>query len=184
MFLLLLMGIFEFGLLLRNDLALGNAAVAGARAASVAADDPDADFRVLRAIAHGADAWGAANLDFVVVFRAAGPDEQVPAECKTGPVAGVCNYFRPADFNLPYEDVAGDLTPYWGCVDGSVDEFWCPADRPVSLSWVEPASSGFNDGPAYIGVYLQGRHRFATRIFGDSMQLSETRVLQLEPRLR
>lgn len=183
-FLMIIFGIFEFGLLLRNDLAMGHASIAGARAGAVAADSAEADFLVLRAIDHGIDAWGAENLDFVVVFRADGPEDDVPAACLTGPVTDVCNYYRPVDFSLPFEDASGVPTAFWQCTATAVDDFWCPADRPTSLSWLEPVMSPYNDGPAYLGVYIQGRHDFVTRFFGDGLTLDETQILRLEPRRR
>ena len=183
-FLTVLLAIFEFGLLLRNDLALGNATVAGARAGSVAADSADADYLVLRAIEHGIDAWGVDDLDFVVVFRASGPSATVPAACLVGPVEDVCNYYRPVDFALPYKQANGSLTAFWRCGVVAVDTFWCPGDRPASLTWDEPVASGFNDGPAYLGVYIQGEHQFATGLFGSSLTIDETRILTLEPRRR
>lgn len=186
LFFLLIFGIFEFGFLFRNYLTIGNAGREGARAASVAGSAPDADFVVLRTIDHAFDAWGVENLDFVVVYHAQGPDSTLPAACKLGPVGGsgslpgLCNYFTPAEFLLALDDANGDPTPYFRCQATSVDRHWCPTDRDSALGAVSPDPL-FEDGPAYIGVYLQAEHRYITGLFGSSKTLSIDNVIRIEP---
>ncbi|MGF1598103.1 MAG: TadE/TadG family type IV pilus assembly protein [Acidimicrobiales bacterium] len=177
-FFLLLFGIFEFGLLFRNSLTTNNAAQQGARAASVGGRAPDTDYLVLRSIEHGVSAMGLQELEVVVVFRAQSPDDAVPPACLTNSVAATsptsvaCNRYTASDFFLEIEDPAtGVATGNWQCGASAVDRFWCPSGRATSLS----------TGTDYLGVYVETDHSFITGLFGGGRQLSETRIVRLEP---
>jgi hypothetical protein len=178
-FFLFLTGIFEFGLLYRDSLTTNNAAHQGARAASVTGDRPEADFLVLRSIEHGIEAMGMDKLDFVVVFRADGPDDGVPASCLASsqalvpadPTAPACNRYTPADFSLDIDDTSGNDLGNFRCSSSAVDRFWCPTDRETTLT----------ANVEYVGIYVQTTHHYLTGVFGGTRTLSETRILRLEP---
>jgi hypothetical protein len=178
-FFLFILGIFEFGLLYRSNLTTNNAAHQGARAASVSGQRPEADFLVLRSVEHGIAAMGLDKLDFVVVFRASGPDATVPAACLTAsqtmvpgnPSAPACNRYVPADFYLAVEDTDGNDLGNFRCSTTAVDKFWCPSDRETSISV----------GVEYVGIHIQTTHQYVTGVFGGTRTLTETRILRLEP---
>jgi len=179
-FFALIFGIFEFGLLFRNSLTTNNGAVQGARAASVNGQFPDSDYLIIRSVEHGIQAMELQDLDYVVVFRATGPNDVVPPVCLTAsqaydplnPTAPACNRYTPADFFLEIEDpVTGADTGNFRCAATAVDRFWCPTDRETSLS----------AGTDYLGIHIQTRHRFITGLFGDGRELTETRIIRLEP---
>ncbi len=177
-FLLLIFGIFEFGFLLRNSLTLANATGDAARAASVHGDAANADFQIIRALEHSLEPVGLDALDFVVVYRANGPDDSVPPSCLTAPQgpAGttLCNRYTAADFFLPYLDPVTSLeTDNWRCVSTtlSVDRYWCPTDRESAVS----------APPDYIGVYVQLNHDYLTGFIGDSRTLRSDRIVRIEP---
>lgn len=177
-FFLIIFGIFEFGFLLRNSLTMDNAAGDAARAASVHGDAPDADFQIIRALDHALEPAGLEALDFVVVYRASGPDDTVPPSCLTasqGPAGTtLCNRYTASDFFLPYIDPVTNLeTNNWRCASPSqsVDRFWCPADR-------ESAVSG---PPDYVGVYIELNHDYMTGFIGDSRTLRSNRIVRIEP---
>ena len=180
--LMMLFGIIEFGFLFRNWLSLNNATVEGARAASVAGSDLDADFLVLRTIEHGVAALGLQNVEFVVVYRATGPKDSVPPACLTNPIldggagTSACNRYTPSDFFLPLLDNLGNPTGNFRCVDtNSVDHYWCPSDREAALS----GNSGA--GPDYVGIYIAARHDFITGFFGSGIDLSDEKIIRIEP---
>ncbi len=179
-FFLLIFGLFEVGLLFRNSLTTNNAAQQGARMASVGGSTPDTDYLVLRSVEHGLEAMGLQELDFIVVFKASGPGDTVPAACLTAsqtydalnPTAPACNRYTPSDFFKEIEDpVTGVETGNFRCGVAAVDRYWCPTDRETSVS----------AGTDYVGIYVQTNHRFITGLFGDQRNLSETRIIRLEP---
>lgn len=175
-----LFGILEFGLLFRNTLTTNNGAQQGARAAAVHGAEPDTDYLILRSVEHGLQAMKLESLDFVVVFKASGPGDTLPAACLTAsqtydpgnPAAPACNRYVPADFFKEIEDpVTGVDTGNFRCGPAAVDRFWCPTDRETS----------FGAGTDYVGIYVQTRHGFITGLFGDGRKLTETRIVRLEP---
>lgn len=179
-FFTLIFGIFEVGLLFRNSLTTNNAAQQGARSASVSGNDPDADYLIIRSIDHGMQAMNLQDLDFVVVFKADGPTDTVPAACLTAsqtydaanPAAPACNRYTAADFFKEIEDpVTGVATGNFRCEPAAIDRYWCPSDRSTSLT----------AGTDYLGVYVQTNHRFITGLFAANRDLSETRIIRLEP---
>lgn len=183
-FFVLIFGILEFGFLFRNYLTVANTTREGSRTASVSGSAPEADFLTLRTIEHAFAAWGVENLDFVVIYHASGPNDTVPLSCKSGPVGGagggLCNYYRPSEFNLGLVDNNGDPTDYFRCGSGAVDRHWCPSDRLTGLSEVSP-DPAYNDGPSYIGVYVQAQHTYITGLFGEGTLLTDDRIIRIEP---
>lgn len=175
-FVLLIFGVIEFGFLFRNYLAVNNAALAGARAASVAGDDEDADFLIVRTVAHGVEAMGLENLDFIVVYKATGPNSTVPPACLFGPSTALeCNRFTQREFFLDLESAPGVKTD-WACASNAQDRFWCPLSRNAQI----PDTAA--DPPIdYVGVFVQGNHQYLTGFLGDETKLTSNRVIRLEP---
>ncbi len=179
-FFALIFGIFEIGLLFRNSLTTSNATVQGARAASVHGNAVDTDYLVIRSIEHGLQAMALEDLEMVVIFRADGPNATVPAQCliasqnydATNPTSPACNRYEPADFFKEIVNpVTGIPTGNFGCGPASIDRYWCPDDREVSLS----------AGTDYLGIYIETNHHFITGFFQDGRPLTETKIVRLEP---
>lgn len=170
-FIMLIFGIIEMGFLFRNYLTVNNAALAGARAASVAGDDPDTDFLIVRTVAHGLQAMNLQDIDYVVVYHAAGPDSQVPNACRFGSSSALeCNRYTKREFFLNLEEPDG-TKPNWACASTAQDRFWCPSDR----------KSQVDDPPDYVGVFVQVNHQYMTGFFGSQTKLESTRVFRIEP---
>ncbi len=169
---LAIFGVMEFSLLFRTSLGASNASADGARTASVAGRDLDADYRTLRQIDKSAAALPDDVIQRIVIFRATDFDDPVPAACLTvaapGGVDDVCNVYLPAQMEWPESEFgcnpAADPRP-------DPDRFWCPADRIVSVG----------TGLDYIGVHLVVDHEYATGFVGDHQELNETTVLKIEP---
>ena len=176
-FVLLIFGILEFGTAFRDYLALANAVSAGARQESIQGDQVDADHASLQSIRSASSAFPLASIDYVVVWKAAGPDDAVPAACTTAsrtvgsasdPEVGSCNRFTVDDVEDP--DGAD-----WECAPPDPIRYWCPSTRAVTLS----ANGG--SGPDYVGVYVHMTHPYVTGLFGDDIALTDTSVTKLEP---
>lgn len=178
LFLLLVFGVFEFGMLALSDLTTGNASSAGARSASVFDAQRNADFQILETIESSLDTVGLHELEYVVVYRVEQVGDDMNPQCHVQSVSSAsdplrpCNRYTPADLTLPYFAADGVTeTSNFGCGTGAVDRFWCPADRETSLS-------GALD---LVGVYVQTQHTFMTGFIGSTRELSETTVIQVEP---
>jgi TadE-like protein len=153
--LFLVLGIIEFTLLLKDDVAVAASVRAGARTASA---EPrtngftdDAAAQVTRAVS-GLDSNGLESGE-LWVYRA-GPTGDPPATCDTDCVVYMWNGTR---FVLS----SGSWDPL------TIDACPIDADHP--------------DGPDAVGVYLRYRHSFLTGLFGGGLTISDTSVLNFEP---
>jgi len=176
LFLLIIFFILEMGLVFRDSLTTDNASREGARAASAKGKSADADYFVLRTVEHGMEAMGLQQLDYVVVFKASGPNDSVPAGCHTAPIAGQCNRYVVSDFFADLDDAAGNDAGNFRC--GDKDSSWCPTTRETSLS---AETAGVVTGTDYVGVHVATKHDYVTGIFGSDVSLGETTILKVEP---
>jgi len=178
-FLLLLFGILEYGLLFRNNLTTTNASQEAARAASVGGRSLEADFITLETLEFGISAMGLDQLNYVVVFNASATAPGVGSElpdghpCHTGSQAGVCNRYVAADFAAELDDGTGLPSGYFRCTTSALnlDGAWCPQSR----------RSGLGDDSDLVGVYVNTTHRYLTGFFGESQVLDATTVIRVEP---
>lgn len=160
----LLFGVFEIGMMFRARHSVRDAALAGARAASIGTNTADADHRALGAVGDVVESLGV-EVDRIIVFRADEPGAEPSAGCKAGfssSGAEPCNVYTLADVTRP----AGDF----GCGPLSPDRFYCPLDRSASLADLE-----------LVGVWLMVRYDFVTGVLGDGMDLESGAVLTVEP---
>lgn len=168
-FFMLVMGIAEVGLAMNDNLALAHSARAGSRFASAAGADPYTDFGILRSIERESAALPQHQVELIVVYRANRFGELPSDTCRAGTPGPTCNVYRPEDFERERED--------FGCVDGEgLDEYWCPMDRQVVLT--------STTGPDFVGVWMKVRHPWVTGMFGSEVTLTDSSVIQLEPRER
>jgi hypothetical protein len=161
-FFLLIFGIVEFSFGMRAHLTTGVIAESGARSASIAGTQQDADGQILAAVSKAASNLPADSLKEVVIFKASGPDDTIPAACQAGGVSGVCNHYQRSDLDTAIAD--------FDCSSAG-DNFWCPTSRNASLS----------GPPDYVGVWVRVRHDYFTGFFGDGMDLTRTKIMRLEP---
>jgi len=175
LFLLLIMGIFETTFMLHNRLKANAAVGAGGRAVTVAGSSAPADFLTLQALEHGLANFDLDDIELVVVYKADGTDDTVPAGCLSYPaVAGLdCNSYVPDDFYLGYVDGTGTPTGHWGCGPTARDTGWCPTARQDALS--DPG------GPDYVGLYVRIRQKNLTGMFDWDRTLEVDRIARIEP---
>jgi hypothetical protein len=163
-FLLVVFGIIEFGLIFRDNLTVANTTRDAARAGSVMGDDPTADQFLLEVVEASSGAMKAQQLNRIVVFKATGPGSPVPPACLAGPVSGLCNVYTGAQLST-----TGPSD--FGCGPSALDRYWCPTDRVVN-----------QEGPPdYLGVYVEADRPMVTGVLGRSFTLDDTYVLRLEP---
>lgn len=174
-FLLIVMALFEMAFLVHNYLKVTGAAGVGVRSVTVAGSAPAADYLTMQSILHGLSTFDVEDVEQVVLFRADGPDDEVPIGCQSVPIpAGLeCNGYEPADFFLPYVDATGIETGNWGCGSSARDTNWCPTTRQVALS--DPG------GPDHVGVYIRVTLPSMTGVLGSDRSLEITRVARIEP---
>jgi len=160
----LIFGIIEGGFAVRARSSVNNAVDDAARRGAVAGTNNNADYLIMnQLIGRGADA---ADIEYVVVYRATNGSSDVPTGCVDGiPQTGVCNVYYPdsnGEFNL-------DPGAY-GC-PGGLGTQWCPQNRVT----------GGEIG--YLGVYVRANYRpvinqiffdFDFRVDANSTQAIET----------
>lgn len=166
-FFALLFGVIEFALLFRSNLTVANTARDAARTAAAAGNDIDADYRILQTARQSAAAANMGDIQRIVIFQATSQTDPVPPTCKAGTrVTDVCNVYTPADFT--------QVKDLFNCLDPYLDRSFCPTKD--YLRDVRFSSLG------YIGVYVELRHSYITRIFGSHTTIRDTVVLRIEPR--
>lgn len=165
-FFLLVFGIMEIGLYMNDDLAVGHTVRAGSRMASASGNDVMADYGVIQAAKRESTALDEDKIEAIVVYKANGVGDDPSASCQLGPIANVCNYYTPTDFNRPQSQ--------WGCVNtASPDRYWCPNTRKVTRSL---------GGTEFVGVWIKYEHDWVTKIFADQTTITDSSVIRLEPR--
>jgi hypothetical protein len=171
-FLVLLLAVLEGGIAFYERLSVANMSLAGARSASGQGNDALADFNILQSVHNGSGGLAGGSITSIVVYRATGPEDTVPAACKSASVSGLCNRYVAAD-------LAKDATQF-GCTGPpgpsvKIDGSWCPSVRKSALS-------GPSGPPDYIGVYIETAHHDLTGILGNNITLRGDSIFRMEPR--
>lgn len=176
-FLLVLFGVLEFGGAFRDYLTLSNTVTSATRQEAIQGANPQADWLTLLAIQKASAAFRLSDINYIVVWKASGPNDTVPAACKTAgrtvgtaaaPTAGSCNRFTAAD-------ITAGTGATWTCLSPYPIQYWCPTTRQVGLT------SNAGAGPDYLGVYVSMTHTYATGFFGKSVTLTDSSITKLEP---
>lgn len=175
----LVFGAMELGYAYYGKLTVEHMSIAGARAGSGSANDYLSDYNTLQAVADARTGVSASAITKIVIYRATGPSDRVPAACKSGPVTNTsgtrgCNYYTGADLSL--------ASTQFGCVgppgpNTKKDQYWCPTTRKSALL----ATAG-NGPPDYLGVYVVATHNNLIGLFGKSFTFSNDTVIRIEPR--
>jgi hypothetical protein len=173
LFFMLVLGIMELGLAMNDNLALGNTVRAGSRVASASGADLLADYGIIQAVKRESSALPRGQIQRIIVYRATEFGASPSLDCRNGLSNGntasggfPCNVYDTTDFGLSKDK--------WGCKTNGPDATWCPNRRKVTLS---------GTGPEYIGVWMQIKHPWLTRMFGSEVILTDKSVIRLEPRM-
>ncbi len=114
-FFILIFGMLDFGILMKDYLSVSNTTRVGVRSASVVADDSNADFFILDAVERASVGLNRTKIERIVIWHATGEDDSPSSTCTSGSFsgsagsgaplyAGACNVYRPADFNYQAGD--------------------------------------------------------------------------------
>ncbi len=167
-FVFLIFGIIEGGLLLRDHLTIGAMTTEAGRSASVFGNDPQADYGILQQLKASAAAINIDQIERVVVFKATGPGDTLPEGCRGGtPQSGAdaCNVYAPSWLS------STDPSQF-DCGATSPAQYYCPIDRKIAIS----------SPPDYVGIFVRLRHDPVTLAFGGSRNLERTVIMRLEPK--
>ena len=176
----LILGVFEFGLLFRDNLTATDAVADAVRIGAIVGPDVSAsggtaDFEIVRAIREGLASVDDSTIEAIVIFKAAGtgdePESQMPERCRQGiSVKDACNAYDPVGALRAVEFANHDY-------------FTCDTAGEVACNW-DP--EGREDGPKpedveSIGVYVRIEKDGYTGLFADSWTISRASVMRLEP---
>jgi len=161
----LIFGVIEGGFAVRARSSVNNAVDDAARQGAVASTNADADYRIIRHLVER-DVQ-AADVHYVVVYRAENGSSPVPPGCIDGfAQTDVCNVYRPVDgrFNLNRES--------YGC-DGGLGTQWCPRNRASTDNTI-----------SFLGVYVRADYEpIINQIFFDyNFSVDATSVQAIETR--
>ena len=174
LFLLLVFGIIEGGAFFYNINSVRNAARESAREASTWASSALADRNALGLALRGLTASGS-RLEGVIIYKANGPTDGVPADCLTAlaggtsGVAGLCNVYSAVKMRtLDDSHFGAELSSPPGYWDAS----WPPTQRNDSLTPTQ--------NPDFVGVHVRVKHVGITGILPYRL-VSGTAVFRIEP---
>jgi Flp pilus assembly protein TadG len=177
-FALLVAGVLEFGLAFRDSMTVSNAIRAGARVGSNAGRERSADYTILKAIEAAMAEVPSSHILRVIVYKADTANSNVPNACLnvsgSGGIPGTggvsCNVYQASDLSRPLSDFTGTTS----CGSGAPDRYWCPTTRQATQAL----------GADYLGVYMEVRYTYVTKIFpGSGVTIHDRAVMRLEPRL-
>jgi Flp pilus assembly protein TadG len=174
-FALIVAGVLEFGLAFRDSMTVSNALRSGARVGSNAGRERLADYTILKSVEAAMKEVPTSRILRVVVYEADTSNSSVPASCLTTTaianrgVAGLCNTYSPSDLTLTTASFSGTT-----CASNAPDAMWCPTTRQNQQAL----------GADYLGVYMEVRYTYITKIFpGSGVTIRDRAVMRLEPRL-
>lgn len=194
-------GIIEFGGALATKSSAANSVRAGGRMGSVQGNNLMADGATLERMELESRGVGDEEIQYIIIWHADGPDDEVPAGCltvanglgaantRTEGVAGVCNvYARPqapgGAFDMATGVVGTGPEQFFGCTDAStqsaskLDCNWRPGTRDTQIS---PRGVSPRELPDYIGVYIRIEHEYLTGLLGDTRTITDSSITLLEP---
>jgi hypothetical protein len=200
-FLLLVFGIIEFGVVYRDYLTIGDATTVGARIGSITgpglADvrvsdgaggtvtvEANGDFAAMMAVREDLAAIPIDWIDRIVIFEGDKPSQQttpvnqVPAFCKNTasiPANGPgCNIYEPRE---AFEHLEGTID------SADLDYFKCVSSSDPACGWNPDtrANGPTTDDIDYFGIYIKIDRPYLTGIFGDDFTIEQAHILRLEP---
>jgi Flp pilus assembly protein TadG len=164
------MGIFEYGAAWRSGIAAVSATRGAARTVSSMGNDPQADYLALSSLKADLSSSGLlTQVQRVVIYKATAANGQVPVGCLSCGSVGTnsCNIFTGAQLSALSWSTFNTTT---GCSSASVSSNWCPNSRVTLIATGD-----------YVGIWVQTRHTFFTKLFGQYQTISRFAVMKEEP---
>lgn len=207
-FLMLILGVFEGGLFMKDYLGMANATRAGARTASAAGKSAQADLYTVLNISREIAALNRSDIQYVVIYNATGfgvgpvdEDDGLVAGCLSGtPITGKCNVYRPSDFTKAVAQVKEESRHAAAVTAGQTSDvldqskvwFGCLTEGPHAGAspdrfWCptvreDRRSGNGGRGPDFVGIYIKVRHEWVTHMFGSGRDMDDQSVIRIEPR--
>jgi hypothetical protein len=176
------LGLFELGMMLRSDIALANASRTAARVGASAGKSPTADFQLLSSLGAAISNVKGATINYVTVYKVTGSSATPPPNCTSaaallvhGSIVDSCNTYSAADIAAIVSNPASAQASYGGsCLNPlGKDVKWCPALRNS-----DPA---VGTGPDYLGVAISLTAPTYTKLFGSTKTFTDAFVMRLDP---
>ncbi len=176
----LLLAVFEFGLLFRDNLTATDAVSDATRIGAiigpdVAADGSNADYAIVKTVREGLSSMNDVAIQYIVVFKASGGGgdalAQVPTACRNGTsLAGICNSYS-----------AG---PALAAVESGTRAYFTCSGANTAACKYNPTTR--KDGPTSsqvetIGVYVKILQDGYTGLFAETWTIERASTLRLEP---
>jgi Flp pilus assembly protein TadG len=180
----MLLGIFEFGTVYRNQNILANAVRGAARVESQQPNTLNVDQLAIASFMSATTGLKNMTLQRIVVYSADATG-QISSACKTASitgtapygVSGVCNAYSPTQAAAVISSPIGSIVNF-GCGGGTTgttwDSNWCPMARNTTLTEPMPR----------VGVYAVFTYKDITNLFPTStMTISDYAVFSLQPKV-
>jgi Flp pilus assembly protein TadG len=191
---LLLLGIFEFGMAWRESLNNSSAARAAARTSTNLGNQRSADWGALTSFNATMARKKNITVNRVVIYATTAPDGSPSnAACLTTipaagtpsggfGITGACNIYNAAQLaalgsnyltNFNYVSLVGSPAVETGCTAASWDHWWCPTNRKANQG----------DPPDYVGVYVNFTYKSWTGLLPTTITMTERVVMRIEPKV-
>ena len=170
----LMVGILEFGLAWRDSITVSAALRQTARTSASQGASGWADYYALQALNSGLSGVPSDAITRIIVYNAttnAAPDPTCLSLTAPGGQTGAraCNVYDASALILASSSFSSTATG--SCPADAVDRWYCPLTRQVIQS----------SGTDALGVYVEVRHDFASRIFGPGLTIKDKFIVRLEP---
>jgi hypothetical protein len=170
----LMVGVLEFGMAWRSSIGISAALRSGARTAARQGASGSSDYYTLQALNAGLHGVPSEAIRRIVVYNATtNPAPDPNCLTMTAPAgqtgARACNVYDASA--LLQSSTAFSTGATGSCPVSAIDRWYCPVTRNVVQS----------SGADALGVYIEIRHDFASRIFGAGLTIKDKFIVRLEP---
>ena len=178
----LLIGIFEFGMGWREVTNNSSATRSAARSITNVGSGRSADWAGLTAFATNMGRSKHITINRVVVYKTTSANGDptdptcltiIPPAAGSG-VNGACNIYSGTQIKtLGAAYLTNFGTSDTACATGAWDHYWCPLNR----------KSNQGDPPDYVGVYANFTYKSWTGLMPSSVTMTERLVMRIEPKV-
>jgi hypothetical protein len=178
----MLLGVFEFGMGWREATNNSGATRAAARSVTNVGSQRSADWSALTTFTTNVARSKNIKVNRVVIYKTAAADGDptdptclttVPPSGGTGK-SGACNIYSEAQLNsLDSNYLTHFGTSDTACATSAWDHYWCPLSR----------KSNQGDPPDYVGVYANFTYTSWTGLLPTTITMTERVVMRIEPKV-
>jgi hypothetical protein len=160
-----LVGIFEFGFMFRQQIEFSNSVQAAARVGSHAGKARNADQLALASLAMTLTGLPNTTVNKVWIYKSTNTDGTLPSTCNVNPASGgagvnsVCNVYSWSQVQGAAAGTGFDLPTASTCGTSTFDRYWCPLNRADSI-----IAAG---GPDQFGIQVEVTYRNMTNMIGS-----------------